>query len=88
MGYLSKMKGGGTGPPGVAFTEVMWSWLGSFIGGQRSAEALRDIDAFLARHPQLPTDLRQKILQTRDDLERTVRIRAKYAAGAAGATTS
>ena len=58
------------------------SWLGSFIGGQRSAEALRDIDAFLARHPQLPPDLRQKILQTRDDLERTVRIRAKYAAGA------
>jgi aminopeptidase N len=64
------------------------SWLGSFIGGQRSPEALRDIDAFLARHPQLPTDLRQKILQTRDDLERTVRIRAKYAAGAAGAATS
>jgi CBS-domain-containing membrane protein len=32
MGYLSKMKGGGNGPPGVSFTEVMWSWLGSFIG--------------------------------------------------------
>ena len=62
------------------------SWLGSFIGGQRSPEALREIDDFLARHPQLPTDLRQKILQTRDDLERTVRIRAKYAQ--AGSTTS
>jgi aminopeptidase N len=55
------------------------SWLGSFIGGQRSPEALRDVDDFLSRHPRLPVDLRQKILQTRDDLERTVRIRAKYA---------
>jgi aminopeptidase N len=55
------------------------SWLGSFIGGQRSPDALRDIDNFLSRHPQLPVDLRQKILQTRDDLERTVRIRARFA---------
>ena len=62
------------------------SWLGAFIGGQRTPEALHEIDDFLARHPQLPIDLRQKILQTRDDLERTVRIRAKYAQG--GSTTS
>jgi aminopeptidase N len=62
------------------------SWLGGFIGGQRSARALADIDAFLAQHPSLPLDLRQKILQTRDDLERTVRIRAKFA-GAASTTT-
>ena len=59
------------------------SWLGSFIGGQRSPEALAQIDAFLASHRQLPTDLKQKVLQTRDDLERTVRIRAKYAAAEA-----
>jgi aminopeptidase N len=59
------------------------SWLGGFIGGQRSTEALADIDAFLARHPKLPLDLRQKILQTRDDLERTVRIRARYAKSSA-----
>jgi aminopeptidase N len=57
------------------------SWLGGFVGGQRSPEALRDIDKFLAARPKLPLDLRQKILQTRDDLERTVRIRAKYARG-------
>jgi len=55
------------------------SWLGGFIGGQRSPEALKDIDTFLATHRTLPLDLRQKILQTRDDLERTVRIRAKFA---------
>ena len=57
------------------------SWLGSFIGGQRSGEALREVDRFLAEHPKLPLDLRQKVLQSRDDLERTVRVRAKYANG-------
>ena len=57
------------------------SWLGSFVGGQRSGEALREVDRFLAEHPRLPLDLRQKVLQSRDDLERTVRIRAKYASG-------
>jgi aminopeptidase N len=55
------------------------SWLGGFIGGQRSPQALEQIDAFLGRRPALPLDLRQKILQTRDDLERTVRIRAVFA---------
>ncbi len=59
------------------------SWLGSFIGGQRSPEALHEIDAFLASRKNLPLDLREKILQTRDDLERTVRIRAKFAGATA-----
>ena len=58
------------------------SWLGGFIGGQQSPRgAWHEIDAFLAKRPKLPPDLRQKILQTRDDLERTVKIRAKFAAG-------
>lgn len=30
--YLSKMKGGAKSPPGVALTEVLWSWFGSVIG--------------------------------------------------------
>ena len=55
------------------------SWLGAVIGGQRSAGALADIDRFLAAHPTLPLDLRRKILQSRDELERTVRIRRRYA---------
>src|SRR6185503_10271247 len=55
------------------------SWLGSFVGGQEGPEALGVIDAFLAEHPKLPIDLRQKILQTRDDLERTVRVRKAFA---------
>ena len=50
-------------------------WLGAFIGGQQSVEALRAIDQFLETHPSLPADLRRKVLQTRDELERTVRIR-------------
>ena len=53
------------------------SWLGAFIGGQRDAAALRIIDDYLAAHPT-PVDLRQKVLQSRDDLERTVRIRRAY----------
>ncbi len=60
------------------------SWLGSFIGGQRSPEALHVIDSYLDSRPDLPRDLREKILQTRDDLERTVKIREKYA----GATSA
>ena len=55
------------------------SWLGAFIGGQQSPEALAIVDQYLAEHPQLPRDLRQKVLQARDDLERTVRIRAAFA---------
>jgi aminopeptidase N len=52
------------------------SWLGAFIGGQQSAEALAVVDKYLADNPQLPRDLRLKVLQARDDLERTVRIRS------------
>jgi aminopeptidase N len=55
------------------------SWLNAFVGGQRDASALGVIDAYLASHPKLPIDLRQKVLQTRDELERTVRIRRRYA---------
>ena len=55
------------------------SWLGAFIGGQRDRDALALIDGFLRDHPALPIDLRRKVLQSRDDLERTVRIRDAYA---------
>ncbi len=30
--YLSKMKGGAQSPPGVGFTEVLWSWFGAVTG--------------------------------------------------------
>jgi len=57
------------------------SWLGATIGGQGDAVALQQIDRWLAAHPALATDLQQKIRQSRDELERTVRIRQAFAAG-------
>lgn len=50
------------------------SWLAAVMGSQRSPEALRVVDAWLAAQPGLAPDLRQKLLQARDELERTVRI--------------
>ncbi|HZS62794.1 MAG TPA: M1 family aminopeptidase, partial [Gemmatimonadaceae bacterium] len=51
-------------------------WLGAFLDGQTSPESLREVDQFLSAHPNLPIDLRQKVLQAEDELSRTVRIRA------------
>lgn len=50
------------------------SWISAAIGGQRSRDALQRVDEWLAKNPMLPSDLRQKVLQSRDELERTVRI--------------
>lgn len=55
------------------------AWLNAAIGGQHSAEALQQIDSWLALHPMLADDLRRKVLQARDELERTVRIRSAFA---------
>jgi len=54
------------------------SWLGAFLGGQGSPEALAEVDRYLAERPELPRDLRLKVLQARDDLDRTVRIRRAF----------
>ena len=32
MNYLQKMRGGGQSPPKVGLFEVLWSWIGSFLG--------------------------------------------------------
>jgi aminopeptidase N len=53
------------------------AWLGAFLGGQTSEAALAAVRQYLADHPDLPLDLRQKVLQYADELERTVRIRAR-----------
>jgi aminopeptidase N len=52
-------------------------WLDSFIGGQSSPEALQVVDTYLLENPDLPLDVRRRILQARDELERVVRIRAR-----------
>ena len=54
-------------------------WLAAFIGGQRSEAALAVVNKFLADNPNLDNDLRLKILENADLIERAVRIRAKYA---------
>ncbi len=47
--YLSKMKGGSKSPPGVGFTEALWSWLGAVIGV--------GICGYLSAHYFEPADL-------------------------------
>ena len=54
------------------------SWLGAFLNGQTDAASLDIVNRFLADHPALPLDLRQKVLQNADELARTVRIRAEF----------
>jgi aminopeptidase N len=53
-------------------------WLGAFIGGQKSEEALAIVNKFLADNQNLDKDLRLKILENVDGLERAVKIRAKF----------
>jgi aminopeptidase N len=58
------------------------TWLAAFLRGQTGDSALGVVHRYLDEHPRLPMDLRLKVLQHVDELERTVRIRA--AAGPAG----
>ncbi|MGB8475685.1 MAG: M1 family aminopeptidase [Candidatus Acidiferrum sp.] len=52
-------------------------WLNAFIGGQQSAAAQVQVRDFLASGP-LDKDLRLKILEVSDELDRTVKIRRRY----------
>ena len=54
------------------------NWLAAFLGGQTSAAALKEVQAFL-RGTKLDADLRLKVLEAIDGLERAVRIRARFA---------
>jgi aminopeptidase N len=54
------------------------AWLGSFLGGQTSEAALTTVQRFLRDNPELPADLRRKVLENVDELERTVRIRRRF----------
>ena len=55
----------------------MLAWLNAFIGGQHSAAAQRQVHEFL-QSTALDKDLKLKILEVVDELDRTVRIREKY----------
>jgi len=57
----------------------MPGWIAAFISGHRSREALDVVHGFLEERKDLPGDIRLKVLQSVDDLERTVRIRKRWA---------
>jgi len=52
-------------------------WLGGFLGGQTSAEAQTIVHQWLTQ-PSIDPDLRRKVLENADPLERAVKIRAKF----------
>jgi aminopeptidase N len=54
------------------------SWLASFLGGQTGEHALIRVRSWLDDQPALALDLRRKVLQYLDELERTVRIRQRW----------
>ncbi|HEX4933495.1 MAG TPA: M1 family aminopeptidase, partial [Gemmatimonadaceae bacterium] len=54
------------------------AWIGAFIEGQTSDGALATVREFLDTRRTLPDDLRLKVLQSVDELERTVRIRRTF----------
>ncbi len=51
------------------------TWLAAFLRGQTGDSALSVVRRYLEEHPRIPPDLRRKVLQHMDELERTVRIR-------------
>jgi aminopeptidase N len=53
-------------------------WLSAFIGGQKSEQALAIVNKFLADNLKLDKDLRLKILENVDLIERAVKIRGKF----------
>jgi aminopeptidase N len=53
-------------------------WTASFIGGQKSVEALDKVNKFLKDNPKLDIDLQRKILERVDGLERAVKIRKTF----------
>ncbi len=57
-------------------------WLAAFIGGQCDARAVGGVRDFLAREGALDRDLRLKVLEAADGLERCVRVRERFAADA------
>jgi len=55
----------------------MLAWLGAFIGGQQSAASDAEVHKWLET-ANLDPDLRLKVLEVVDELDRTVKIRQRY----------
>jgi aminopeptidase N len=56
------------------------SWLGAFLSGQTEPEALQIVRDWMDQHPDLAVDIRRKVLQYVDELERTVAISGRLSA--------
>jgi aminopeptidase N len=54
-------------------------WLAAFVGGQCGERALAVVNGFLSNEKSLDEDLRRKVLEASDGLERCVRIRRRHA---------
>ncbi len=54
------------------------SWLTGFVDGQSGEDGLEIVRSFLDQRTDLAPDLRSKVLQSVDELERTVKIRQKF----------
>ncbi len=59
------------------------NWLAGFIGGQTGPGALADVESFL-RRSDIDADLRLKVLEAMDGLERSVRIEERFGTRSAG----
>jgi hypothetical protein len=55
----------------------VFAWLGAFIGGQQSAVAEGEVQDWL-KTSNIDRDLRLKVLEVVDELDRTVRILQRY----------
>ena len=56
------------------------SWINAFVQGRRDPLALEVVQRFLSETRDLPRDIREKVLQASDELERTIRIRRTFGA--------
>ena len=56
----------------------MPAWIDAFVNGHSSTAALAQVEAFLDERRDLPIDIRRKILQSLDSLQRAVRIKRRW----------
>ena len=56
----------------------MPAWIDAFVNGHSSEEALDVANRFLAEYSSLPIDIRRKILQSLDSLQRAVKIKRRW----------
>ena len=56
----------------------MPAWISAFVNGHSSQEALDIVNRFLAEYSNLSIDIRRKVLQSLDSLQRAVAIKKRW----------